>query len=100
MKRQRDFRNLQVSLLSLVLFVFVTGEVMSEEAAIEESNKVIEVMGLFCSGVEYYEDGTLEFCVLAREGAVSGQVLAARTGVHFTKEGVLDWCTIGATRGG
>jgi hypothetical protein len=85
---------LKISALLFVESVFITvaGEVMGEEPAVSEPAEVIEVVGLACSGVGYYEDGTPEFCVLAREGALSGQVLAATTGVHFSKEGVFDWC--------
>lgn len=55
-------------------------------------DQVVEVMGLTCSGVDYYEDGTPEFCTLAKAGTVSGQEFPAETGVHFTRAGVFDWC--------
>lgn len=52
-----------------------------------------EIQGVACSGrVEYYENGNLKYCDLAREDTLSGQPLAAGTGVHFTEDGVFDWC--------
>ena len=55
--------------------------------------KVVEIQGVPCAGViEYYKDGMLEFCHLARESTLSGQLLPGGTGVHFTPEGVFDWC--------
>jgi hypothetical protein len=92
MKRQRDFRKQWVSLLAL--FIIVAGEVMGEEPALDKPDEVIEVMGLACIGAEYrhYVDGTPQFCRLAREGTLSGQLFAATTVMHFTREGVFDWC--------
>lgn len=55
--------------------------------------EVIEVQGVSCSGrIEYYENGNLKHCSLGREDTLSGQPLAAGTGVHFTEEGVFKWC--------
>jgi hypothetical protein len=65
MIRQRDFRKLWVSLLAL--FIIVAGEVKCEEPALDKPDGVIEVMGLACSGVEYYEDGSIEDIALKRE---------------------------------
>ena len=41
---------------------------------------------------EYYQNGYIEFCTLAREYTLSGQILPAGTGVHFSENGVFDWC--------
>ena len=41
---------------------------------------------------EYYENGNLEFCTLSHEDTLSGQPIPAGTGVHFTEDGVFDWC--------
>ncbi len=55
--------------------------------------EVIEVQGVSCTGgVEYYESGKLMHCSLAVDDTLSGQPLAAGTGVHFTEEGVFEWC--------
>jgi hypothetical protein len=55
--------------------------------------EVTEVQGVPCTGgIEYYEDGNLMHCSLARADTLSGQPLAAGTGVHFTEEGVFEWC--------
>jgi|TARA_B100001079_G_scaffold242823_1_gene229139 hypothetical protein len=46
-----------------------------------------------CSNeVEYYQNGYIEFCILAREDTLSGQILPEGTGVHFSENGVFDWC--------
>ena len=58
-----------------------------------DEGQVVEVQGVPCTGViEYYKDGMLEFGHLAQEATLSGQLLPAGTGVHFTPEGVFDWC--------
>ena len=41
---------------------------------------------------EYYQNGYIEFCILAREDTLSGQSFPAGTGVHFSENGVFDWC--------
>ena len=49
--------------------------------------------GIACSNeVEYYQNGYIEFCILAREDTLSGQILPEGTGVHFSENGVFDWC--------
>jgi hypothetical protein len=54
---------------------------------------IVEIQGVPCYGrVDYYDDGTLERCALARDDTLSGQPLAAGTIVHFTKDGIMDWC--------
>jgi len=46
-----------------------------------------------CSNeVEYYQNGSIEFCILAREDTLSGQIFPEGTGVHFSENGVFDWC--------
>ncbi|MCH7878758.1 MAG: hypothetical protein IH914_05545 [candidate division Zixibacteria bacterium] len=52
-----------------------------------------EVQGVSCSGqIQYYKNGNLEFCRLAREDTLSGQILPAGTGIHFTQDGQFNWC--------
>ena len=41
---------------------------------------------------EYYTNGNIEFCFLGKSDTLSGQPLPKGTGVHFTEEGVFDWC--------
>ena len=41
---------------------------------------------------QYYQNDKLESCTLARMDTLSGQLLPAGTVVHFTLEGVFDWC--------
>ncbi len=58
-----------------------------------ESQEIKETQGVSGLGpFEYYQDGTLEFCTLARIDTLSGQPLPAGTGVHFREDGVFDWC--------
>lgn len=60
--------------------------------------EVVEVQGVPCSGnIEYYKSGALEHCSLARDDTLSGQPLAAGTGVHFTEAGVFEWCFLRET---
>tara|TARA_B100001105_G_scaffold74471_1_gene58711 strand:+ start:1563 stop:2084 length:522 start_codon:yes stop_codon:yes gene_type:complete len=48
---------------------------------------------VLCSNkIEYYQSGNIEFCTLSSEDTLSGQPLPEGTGVHFTKEGVFNWC--------
>ena len=48
---------------------------------------------VLCSNkIEYYQNGNIEFCTLSSEDTLSGQPLPEGTGVHFTKEGVFNWC--------
>ena len=41
---------------------------------------------------EYYVNGNIEFYFLEQSDTLSGQPLPKGTGVHFTEEGVFDWC--------
>ncbi|MBT3299567.1 MAG: hypothetical protein HN657_03400 [Candidatus Marinimicrobia bacterium] len=46
-----------------------------------------------CSEIaQYYDNGTIEFCRLAKADTISGQIFPKGTGVHFTKEGSMNWC--------
>ncbi len=61
-------------------------------AALPEG-EVRDVQGIPCTGqLEYYPNGSLKFCTLAREDTLSGQPLAAGTMVHFDEQGFVDWC--------
>lgn len=66
--------------------------IVSGVAVALDSGQVTGAMGLPCTDVMYYDNGSLEFCRLAREATVSGQVLPVATGLHFTPDGVFDWC--------
>ncbi|MDP7609834.1 MAG: hypothetical protein QF814_08965 [Candidatus Marinimicrobia bacterium] len=51
------------------------------------------VQNIVCSDeTEYYVNGNIEFCFLEQSGTLSGQALPKGTGVHFTEDGVFDWC--------
>jgi len=96
--RTRVFGSLAAGAALVFSLVVIFGDRGNEDhgggnrATIQEG-KVVEVQGVPCSGViEYYKDGKLEFCHLAREATLSGQLLPAGTGVHFTPEGIFDWC--------
>ena len=58
----------------------------------EQPDRPTEIQGISCWGAEFYETGELEFCLLARDDSLSGQLLQAGTGVAFTREGHMDWC--------
>ena len=53
-----------------------------------------EVLGLTCQHAEHYPDGRPEYCLLAKQGTLTGQVFAAGTGVHFNEYGEFDWCLL------
>jgi hypothetical protein len=77
-----------------VLLIVIGGAAQSSvrRVAVPEGD-VIEVDGVPCTGgVEYYDDGSLMHCSLARDDTLSGQPIAAGTGVHFTDDGVFEWC--------
>lgn len=78
-----------------VLLLIVGGQEKSTHghSALLPEGEVKEIQGVSCSQkIEYYDDGSLEFCFLAREDTLSGQPLPAGTGVHFTKDSVFNWC--------
>ena len=54
---------------------------------------LVRAQDVSCSNkIEYYQNGNIEFCTLSREDTLSGQPLPVGTGVHFTEEGVFNWC--------
>ncbi len=58
-----------------------------------KAGEITMIQGVACTQrIERYANGKLEFCSLARDQAISGQQLPASTGVHFTPEGIFDWC--------
>lgn len=63
------------------------------ETAESKNNDLTVVQGIKgrCP-FEYHQNGKLESCTLARMDTLSGQPLPAKTVVHFTSEGVFDWC--------
>jgi len=76
----------------LLIFGGHDGPVTSRTLAAPKG-EVAEVQGVSCFGsVEYYQDGKLTCCTLAREDTLSGQPLPAGTVVHFTPDGYMDWC--------
>jgi len=68
-------------------------EPVTSRTAVAPDGEGIEIQGVSCVGsVEYYQDGKLTSCTLAREDTLSGQPLPAGTVVHLTPEGYFDWC--------
>ncbi len=52
-----------------------------------------DIQNVACTGaVEYYPNGVLKSCFLAREDTLSGQSIDKGTFVAFNAEGALDWC--------
>ena len=46
-----------------------------------------------CSNeIEYYQNDYIEFCILAREDTLSGEIFPSGTGIHFSENGIFDWC--------
>ncbi len=46
-----------------------------------------------CSNeIEYYPNDYIEFCILAREDTLSGEIFPSGTGIHFSENGIFDWC--------
>lgn len=63
------------------------------ERVVVPVGETTEIQGVSCTGrIEYYTNGKLEFCSLAREDTLSGQPFPAGTGVHFTESGLFNWC--------
>lgn len=78
----------------LIILGSSEGQSTSRTVSVPEG-QITEVQGVSCTGsIEYYSNGELEFCTLAREDTISGQPLAAGTGVRFTDEGALKWCML------
>jgi hypothetical protein len=78
---------------TLLLIFGGRNEPVTSQTAAATRGEAAEIQGLTCVGsVEYYQDGKLTSCTLAREDTLSGQPLPAGTIVHLTPEGYLDWC--------
>lgn len=77
-----------------LLIVVGSGEESSVGRSVTlNEDEVIEIEGVSCTGgIEYYKDGSLMHCSLARDDTLLGQPLAAGTGVHFTEDGIFEWC--------
>jgi hypothetical protein len=81
----------------LIFFIYLSlkpneGKVSSTSSG-QTLSAPADIQGVSCQGhVEYYSNGTLKTCTLAREDTLSGQPLAEGTVVNFTADGVLDWC--------
>ena len=53
----------------------------------------LEAQNIVCSDeTEYYVNGNIKFCFLEQSGTLSGHALPKGIGVHFTEDGVFDWC--------
>jgi len=77
----------------LTLIVGSTEQSKSGGTVVIPAAKEVEVQGVAATNqIQYYKNGNVEFCFLARVDTLSGQTLPAGTGVHFTEEGVFDWC--------
>jgi antitoxin component YwqK of YwqJK toxin-antitoxin module len=89
------------SAVLLVFFIFIgfkhkeetgnkPGETFSSSQTITGET---DIQGVACTGrIEYYPNGKLKSCVLAREDTLSGQFLEGGTVVAFNNDGLLDWC--------
>lgn len=79
--------------------VIGSGNVQEKVISVQlPAGEISEVQGVSCMGrIEYYENGNLMHCSLASEDTLSSQVFAAGTGVHFTEEGVFEWCFLRET---
>ncbi len=66
---------------------------VTRQMAAGPEGTVTEIQGIPCIGrVTYDASGKLQSCTLGRDHAFAGQPLAAGTVVHFTPDGVMDWC--------
>jgi hypothetical protein len=78
---------------TLLLVFGSRNEPVTGQVAAAPKGQVIEIQGVSCGGsVEYYQNGRLTCCTLAREDTLSEQTFPAGTVVHFTPAGCLDWC--------
>lgn len=82
-----------VIVFALLIIVGSGEEQSTARTALVPEGEVTEVQGVPCTGrIDYYKNGNLESCTLARDDTLSGQPLAAGTVVVFTEDGVFDWC--------
>ncbi len=99
--RSRVFGALGIAAATVFTLLLIVGskEDHSKGArVVVPEGEIIEVQGVSCSGrIEYYKNGNLEHCSLARDDTLSGQLFAAGTGVHFTEEGIFEWCFLRKT---
>lgn len=80
-------------IFTLLLVFGSRNEPVTSQMAAAPKGEAAEIQGVACVGsVEYYQNGKLTSCTLAREDTLSGQPLPAGTVVHFTPEGCFDWC--------
>ena len=83
------------TVFALLLILGSSEEHGTGRRVVVPEGEVTEVQGVSCTGkIEYYQNGNLEFCHLAREDTLSGQRLPAGTGVHFTEDGLFNWCML------
>ena len=65
----------------------------NKQTAERISQEYAEIQGIASVGpFEYYQDGKLKSCTLARKDTLSGQPMPAGTVVHLIHDGTLDWC--------
>ena len=97
--RVRLFGSLGIGMI--VVFALMLIAVGSKRDSIWRTTadgEITEVQGIATTGqIEYYANGNIKWCGLAREDTLSGQPLPARTGVHFTEDGVFEWCFLPRT---
>jgi hypothetical protein len=89
------------TLALLVLMIFLSipsqdparstpGDTVSSGRTVTEP---VEIQDVSCIGrLQFYQNGKLKSCTLARLDTLSGQPLDEGTVVAFTSDGLLDWC--------
>ncbi|RKX26212.1 MAG: hypothetical protein DRP45_04100 [Candidatus Zixiibacteriota bacterium] len=95
----KSVRAIVLAAIGLFLIVLFTSiEIGSEsednkQTVDQVSKEYTEIEGIAAVGpFDYYRDGKLQSCTLARLDTLSGQPLPAGTVVHLTRDGALDWC--------
>lgn len=87
------------ALIFTLLVIFGSGEKqISGAAALVPEGEINNIQGVPCTGyIDFYKNGKLESCTLARDDTISGQPLPAGTVVHFKPDSVFDWCFLQQT---
>ncbi|UCG63009.1 MAG: hypothetical protein JSV52_06935 [Candidatus Zixiibacteriota bacterium] len=83
-----------LAVASLLLVSQISEKELNKYKSMDPSEiEVVEVQGVSCmEGVQYYENGSIRSCRLARADTLSGQPLPLGTTVHFSADGKMDRC--------
>lgn len=82
-----------IVLVAFFIYLSADEDKKSSRSSGQPAMDTVIIQGVPCQGhVEYYSNGKLKTCTLAREDTLSGQPLPEGTVVTFNPEGVLDWC--------